>query len=215
MVVVSVVAVVAVVVVVVEVLVKAVAIIDMPLGVEASVDDALDDLDIIVVSAIVIALTFVLPVPYSVNVSSGVDFELFMDDASAGVTRAILTGFGIEALTDVLIDVLAAVAIGVLSDIVVGGSANMLINVRLIVLDAAGIGLGLVVSASCAVDVLSEAVVNIDIFIGMRLKLLLDVLARALVVSDFSIVVLVSVDAESVLTPAMTALEFAETLLFC
>ena len=69
--------------------------------VEASVDDALDDVDIVVVSVIVIALKFVLPVPYSVNVSSGVDFELFMDDTSAGVTRAILTGFGIEALTDV------------------------------------------------------------------------------------------------------------------
>ena len=46
----------------------------------------------------------------------------------------------IEALADVVTDVLAAVIIGVLSDIVVGGSADMLINVKLIVLDAAWFG---------------------------------------------------------------------------
>ena len=47
-----------------------------------------------------IVLKFVLTVPYSVDVSSGVAVDMFIDSL-AGVTFAVLIGIGIEVMADV------------------------------------------------------------------------------------------------------------------
>ena len=69
----------------------------------------LADVEIIVVGAIVIVVKFVLPVSYSVNVSSsGVTVGLFMD-ALAGSMLGVLTGIGVEVLSDVSTNAFAVV----------------------------------------------------------------------------------------------------------
>ena len=89
-----------VVIVVVRVLVRAAAIIDMVAVVEVLVIDVLVDVEIIVAGVIVIVLKFVLPVSYSVDVTSGVVLDLFADGL-AGVMFSVLPGIGIEVLADV------------------------------------------------------------------------------------------------------------------
>jgi hypothetical protein len=88
------------VVVVVKVLVWSAAITDMAVVVEVLVIDVLVDVEIIVVGVIVIVLKFVLPVSYSVNVTSGVVFDLFADGLT-GVMLSVLPGIGIEVLAGV------------------------------------------------------------------------------------------------------------------
>ena len=52
------------------------------------------------VTVLVIVLKFVLTVPYSVGVSSGVDDDMFIN-ALAGVMLAVLNGIGIEVMAGV------------------------------------------------------------------------------------------------------------------
>ena len=65
--------------------------------VEALAIGVLADVEIIALGVIVIVLKFVLPVTYAVDVSSGVDIDLFMD-ALVSVMIGVLTGIGIEVL---------------------------------------------------------------------------------------------------------------------
>ena len=126
---------------------------------------------------------------------------------------------------DARVETVFDVAIGVVADIVVGDSVGMLIDVKVIVLDAAGIELELAIPVSYVVVVLAdawaEAVFNVDVLIDVRVKMLIiDVLTGVLVgtivgaVSDFSIVALVEVTRENVLTTVMTA-SLEEPLCFC
>ena len=126
---------------------------------------------------------------------------------------------------DARVETVFDVAIGVVADIVVGSSVDMLINVKVIVLDAAGIELELAIPVSYVVVVLAdawaEAVFNVDVLIDVRVKMLIiDVLTGVLVgpivgaVSDFSIVALVEVKRENALTTVMTA-SLEEPLCFC
>ena len=106
MVVVATVAVIVIVVDVVKVLVWVEAIGNMVVAVEVLVIDVLDDAKIIVVGIVVIVLKFVLPVTSSVDASSGVDIDLFMD-ALVGV----LTGIGIEVLAAMGVNTFAAITL--------------------------------------------------------------------------------------------------------
>ena len=106
---------------------------------------------------------------------------------------------------DARVETVFDVAIGVVADIVVGSSVDMLINVKVVVLDATW----------------AEVVFNVDVLIDLRVKMLIiDVLTGVLVgpivgaVSDFSIVALVEVKRENVLTTVMTA-SLEEPLCFC
>ena len=103
-------------------------------------------------------------------------------------------------------------------------------NVKAIVLDAAGTDSELALppsSSDVVVDAWTEAVVNVEGSIGVRLKVSIDPLAGAVVgpivgaVPDSSIVVLVGMGDENVLSAAMTGLKFIlsasleETLPLC
>ena len=66
------------------------------------------DVEIIVVGVIVIVLKFVLPVSYSVDVTSGVVLDLFADGL-ADVMSSVLPGIGIGVLADVNTNAFAAV----------------------------------------------------------------------------------------------------------
>ena len=78
--------------------------------VEALAIDVLADVEIIALGVIVIVLKFVLPVTYSVDVSSGVDIDLFMD-ALVGVMIGVLTGIGIEVLAAMGVNTFAAITL--------------------------------------------------------------------------------------------------------
>ena len=126
---------------------------------------------------------------------------------------------------DARVETVFDVAIEVVADIVVGSSVDMLINVKAIVLDAAGSELELVMPVSYVLvvfdDAWAEAVFNVDVLIDLRVKMLIiDVLTGVLVgpivgaVSDFNIVALVEVKRENALTTVMTA-SLEEPLCFC
>ena len=89
-----------VVVVVAKVLVWDAAIIDMVMVVEVSAIGVMTDVEIIVIGVVVIVLKFALPVPYSVDVPSGVAVDLFMA-SSPGVMLGVRAGIGTEVLADV------------------------------------------------------------------------------------------------------------------
>ena len=101
MVVVAMVAAIVVVVVVVKVLVRAAAIVSMVAVVEVLVSGVLTDVEIIAVRVIVIVLKVSLPMPYSLDVPSGLFVDSFMD-ASAGVVRAVLPAIGVGVLAVVM-----------------------------------------------------------------------------------------------------------------
>ena len=109
MVVVSMVEVIVVVIVVGRVLVRAAAIIDMVAVVEVLVIGVLVDVEIIVAGVIVIVLKFVLPVSYSVDVTSGVILDLFADGLAGVIMSSVLPGIGIGVLADVNTNAFVAV----------------------------------------------------------------------------------------------------------
>ena len=82
------------------VLARAAAIVDNVVGVDVLFIGVLDDVEIMAVDLLVIILKFVLAVPYSVDVSSGVDVDMFIN-ASADVMLAVLIGISIEVMADV------------------------------------------------------------------------------------------------------------------
>ena len=82
------------------VLARATEIVDIVVGVDMLFIGVLADVEIMAVAVLVIVLKFVLAVPYSVDVSSGVDVGMFIN-ASADVMLAVLTGIGIEVMADV------------------------------------------------------------------------------------------------------------------
>ena len=103
------VAVIAVVVVVGKVLVWVEAIGNMVVVVEVMVIDILNDVEIIVVGAVVILLKLVVPVSYSVDVTTDdVAVNLFMD-VMAGVMLGVLNGIGVEVLADIAVNAFAVV----------------------------------------------------------------------------------------------------------
>ena len=106
MVVVAMVAVIVVVVFVVKVLVWAAWIFDMVVVVEVFFIDVLADVEILVVGVIVIVLKFAFTVSCSLDVSSGMTIDSFME-ALAGAMLGVLSGIGVEELADVNTNVFA------------------------------------------------------------------------------------------------------------
>ena len=92
--------VVVVVVVVVKVPVWAAWIFDMVVVVEVFFIDVLADVEILVVGVIVIVLKFAFTVSCSLDVSSGMTIDSFME-ALAGVMLGVLSGIGMEVLAGV------------------------------------------------------------------------------------------------------------------
>ena len=93
-----------------KLLVWATSIINIAVVVEVLAIGVLADVEIIVLGVIVIVLKFVLPVTYSVDVSSGVDIDLFMD-ALVSVMIGVLTGIGIEVLAAMGVNTFAAITL--------------------------------------------------------------------------------------------------------
>ena len=107
MVVVAMVAAIVIVVVVAKVLVWAASIFGIVVVVEVLSIGVLADVEIIVVGVIAIILKVPLPIPYSVDVPSGLVVDSFMDAVICGA----LTGIGIEVLADVTANAFAVVMI--------------------------------------------------------------------------------------------------------
>ena len=89
-----------------KLLVWATSIINIAVVVEVLAIGVLADVGIIVVGV----LKSVLPVTYSVDVSSDVDIDLFMD-ALVGVMIGVLPGIGIEVLAAMGVNTFAAITL--------------------------------------------------------------------------------------------------------